>query len=105
MRKTRLTSAYNGSVTQFYQLSFYLAVLLIGLFSFIMSGAPTVGQTMAMVGRAYQWAYARAATADEIQFSLEFLREAAEKRSQDRLSVWAQFAQAILAANEFTWID
>jgi hypothetical protein len=57
------------------------------------------------IALAYQWAYARTPTADEVQFSLNFLRTAAENRGEDRLSVWGQLAQAILAANEFTWID
>ena len=54
---------------------------------------------------AYQWAYSRAPTADELQFSLKFLSIATENRGDDRLSVWGQFTQAILAANEFAWID
>jgi hypothetical protein len=57
------------------------------------------------IALAYQWAYARAPTADEVQFNLKFLRLAAENRGEDRLSVWGQLAQAILVANEFTWID
>ena len=57
------------------------------------------------IALAYRWAYARAATADEIQFSLKFLKIAAENRGEDQLSAWGQLAQAILAANEFTWID
>jgi hypothetical protein len=55
--------------------------------------------------RAYQWAYARDPTADEVQVNLTFLGMAAENRGEDKLSAWGQLAQAILAANEFTWID
>jgi len=57
------------------------------------------------IALAYEWAYARAPTADEVQFNLTFLRIAAENRGEDKLSAWGQLAQAILAANEFTWID
>ena len=57
------------------------------------------------IALAYRRAYARAPTADEVQFNLKFLRIAAENRGEDRLSAWGQLAQAILAANEFTWID
>ena len=64
--------------------------------------ASTDAQRIAL---AYQWAYARAPTPHEIQFNLKFLQVAAENRGDDRLSAWGQLAQAILAANEFTWID
>ncbi len=37
---------------QLYNFAFYLAVLLPGLFMFITTGAPSIGQTMAMVGYA-----------------------------------------------------
>ena len=57
------------------------------------------------IALAYRWAYGRAATADEVRFNLTFLRIAAKNRGEDQLSAWGQFAQAILAANEFTWID
>ncbi len=57
------------------------------------------------IALAYQWAYARTPTADEVRFNLKFLRVATENRGEDRLSAWGQLAQAILAANEFTWID
>jgi mono/diheme cytochrome c family protein len=57
------------------------------------------------IALAYQSAYGRAPSADEIQFGLTFLRNAAETHGNDRLSVWGQFTQAILAANEFAWID
>ncbi|MDA1014909.1 MAG: PSD1 and planctomycete cytochrome C domain-containing protein [Planctomycetota bacterium] len=54
---------------------------------------------------AYQWAYARDPTVEEVQFNLKFLRVAAANRDGDKLSAWGQLAQAMLAANEFTWID
>jgi hypothetical protein len=57
------------------------------------------------IALAYRWAYSRAPTADEVQFNLTFLRIAAENRGEDKLSAWGQLAQAILAANEFAWID
>ncbi len=57
------------------------------------------------IALAYRWAFARAPTAGEVQFDLEFLRIAAENRGEDKLSAWGQLAQAILATNEFTWID
>jgi hypothetical protein len=57
------------------------------------------------IALAYQWAYARAPTADELQANLQFLRIATAEGGEGRLSVWGQLAQAILAANEFTWID
>ncbi len=57
------------------------------------------------IALAYQSAYARAPTENEMRFNLNFLRIAAENRGEDRLSVWGQLTQAILAANEFAWID
>lgn len=52
LRKERLAAIYGQVMEQLYHFSFYIAVLLIGLFSFIYTGAPSVGQTMAMVGYA-----------------------------------------------------
>ncbi|GAH16172.1 unnamed protein product, partial [marine sediment metagenome] len=57
------------------------------------------------VNLAYRWAYGRAATPDEIQFNLKFLQVVSENQGKDRLSALGQFTQAILAANEFAWID
>ena len=57
------------------------------------------------INLAFQWAYGRVATTDEVRASLEFLQAVAAKPSGDRLSAWGQLAQAILAANEFTWVD
>ncbi len=57
------------------------------------------------IALAYQWAYGRAPTTDEMQFNLKFLSVSAATSKEDKLSAWGQLAQAILAANEFTWID
>jgi len=65
-------------------------------------GASSDEQRISLV---YQLAYARAATTDEVQLNLNFLRLANAQRAEDQLSDWEQFAHAILAANEFTWID
>ncbi len=57
---------------------------------------------------AYRWAYSRKPTADEMQFCMSFLRSAeanGDKKTKNQLSAWGQLAQAILAANEFAWID
>jgi subfamily B ATP-binding cassette protein MsbA len=52
LKKARLADLYTQTVGQLYNFSFYLAVLFIGLFSFIATGSPTIGETMAMVGYA-----------------------------------------------------
>ncbi len=52
LKKARLADAYTQVMGQLYNSSFYLAVLFIGLFSFISTGAPSIGDTMALVGYA-----------------------------------------------------
>ncbi|MFH1724824.1 MAG: ABC transporter ATP-binding protein [Elusimicrobiota bacterium] len=52
LKRERLAAGYNGAMGQMYRFAFYLTVLLIGLFSYIYTGAPSVGQTTAMVGYA-----------------------------------------------------
>jgi hypothetical protein len=54
---------------------------------------------------AFRLAYGREPSDIERQASAEFLREAAVARNGDRLTAWEQFAQAILASNEFAWVD
>jgi hypothetical protein len=51
---------------------------------------------------AFRLAYGREPARDEMRASVEFVRDAGTK---DRLAPWEQFAQAILAANEFLWVD
>jgi Protein of unknown function (DUF1553)/Protein of unknown function (DUF1549)/Planctomycete cytochrome C len=57
------------------------------------------------VALAFRLAYGREPTDVERRASQEFLRDARTARPQDRLSAWEQFAQAILASNEFLWVD
>ncbi len=54
---------------------------------------------------AFRLAYGRGPTDQEREASLAFIRDAATGRTEDRLAPWEQFAQAILAANEFMWVD
>jgi hypothetical protein len=49
------------------------------------------------------WAFGRAATEAEIRLALEFLRAATGP--DDKQTAWEQYTQAILASNEFVWID
>jgi hypothetical protein len=53
----------------------------------------------------YRWAFGRHATDNELRFGREFLEAAGHPEHEDQLSAWEQFAQAILASNEFSWID
>jgi hypothetical protein len=54
---------------------------------------------------AFHLAYGRDPSEVEKRASAEFVREAATPRPADRLNAWEQFAQAILASNEFLWVD
>ncbi|MSQ96272.1 MAG: DUF1553 domain-containing protein [Gemmataceae bacterium] len=60
---------------------------------------------MERVTLAFRLAYGREPAEVERRASEEFLREARTARPQDRLNAWEQFAQAILASNEFLWVD
>lgn len=54
---------------------------------------------------AYRLAYGREPTPAERRLGQEFLRAAAGANASDKLTPWEQYAQAILAANEFNWVD
>lgn len=54
------------------------------------------------IAMAFRLAYGRETTPEEMRASLEFVRDAGAK---DRLTPWEQFAQAIMASNEFLWVD
>jgi hypothetical protein len=57
----------------------------------------------ARIDLAFRLAYGRAPAANEQRASQEFLRAA--RAPEDRLNAWEQLAQAILASNEFMWVD
>lgn len=57
------------------------------------------------VALAFRLAFGRDPLGTEAQAAAAFLREAGVGRSGDRLNAWEQFAQAILASNEFQWVD
>jgi hypothetical protein len=52
---------------------------------------------------AFELAFGRRPTENENTDALEFLN--ARPAPEDRLTLWEQFAQALLAANEFSWVD
>jgi hypothetical protein len=53
---------------------------------------------------AFRLAYGREPSDEERRASREFLR-AVEAGAPERLTAWEQLAQAILASNEFAWVD
>ncbi len=55
------------------------------------------------IRRAFLLAYSRPVTERELEIGLAFL--SGEPDEQDKLSRWAQYAQALLGANEFTYLD
>lgn len=58
------------------------------------------------IDRMYRLAYGRPAEADEVALGLRFLKEAAgPAKSASRLSPWEQYAQVLLEANEFAFVD
>jgi hypothetical protein len=57
------------------------------------------------IGLAFRLAYGRLPSEIEKRASEEFLRAASAAKSQDRLNAWEQFGQALLASNEFMWVD
>ncbi|MBI3822926.1 MAG: PSD1 domain-containing protein [Planctomycetes bacterium] len=54
------------------------------------------------IALAFRLAYGREPTPIELRASVEFVRDGGMK---DQLTPWEQFAQAILASNEFLWVD
>ena len=50
----------------------------------------------------YRIAYGRPAEADEVALGLTFVKQAA---ASGRLSPWEQYAQVLLEANEFAFVD
>jgi hypothetical protein len=61
------------------------------------------GNDQRKIERAFELAFNRLPTAEEVQLSLAFLREPAGK--DDRLPRWAQYTQVLLGTNEFLYVD
>jgi Protein of unknown function (DUF1553) len=63
----------------------------------------------ARIRKAFVWLYSRPANEREVQLGLAFLRAPEQTVSPDEpkatLSRWEQYAQVLLSANEFTFID
>ena len=55
------------------------------------------------IQQAYRILYGRQPQPTEINIGIEFL--AVEASQQDKLSQWEQYAQALLGANEFLYVD
>ena len=65
-------------------------------------------RTRTRIDRMYRLAYGRPPEPDEIALGLRFLKEAAAgpaKAAATRLSPWEQYAQVLLVANEFAFVD
>jgi hypothetical protein len=54
------------------------------------------------IDRMHRLAYGRAAEADEIALAKKFLAAA---KATDKLTPWEQYAQVLLLANEFAFVD
>lgn len=67
--------------------------------------AAAAADEKARIVLAYRLAYGREPTPAEHRLGQEFLRAAAGVNASDKLTPWEQYAQAILAANEFNWVD
>jgi cytochrome c553 len=59
----------------------------------------------ARIRRAFLLLYGRAATDKEVQLGTRFLAAAAVETNKKSLSPWEQYAQVLLSANEFAFID
>jgi hypothetical protein len=58
----------------------------------------------ARIRRAYQLLYAREATDSEVQLGLEFLQNVG-RNTQGSAPAWQHYAQVLLSANEFLFVD
>ena len=61
-------------------------------------------QDAARIDRMIRIAYGRPAEPDEVALGLTFVRQAANTAGS-RLSPWEQYAQVLLEANEFAFVD
>jgi cytochrome c553 len=57
------------------------------------------------VQRAYSLLYGRPATEQEVQWGLEFVHTPDDPMAKSQLNRWEQYAQVLLASNEFAYVD
>lgn len=62
------------------------------------------GNDAARIQKAYELLYAREASDSELRLGLEFLHEAG-RNPKEAVPAWQQYAQALLMANEFLFLD
>jgi hypothetical protein len=55
------------------------------------------------IGIMFALAYGKAPTEEQVRLALDFLKMPAEK--DDKLTRWEQFAQVLLASNEYMYVD
>lgn len=67
----------------------------------------TSSDDLPRIRHAYRLIFGRNVTEDEIQFGVEFLnaQDGEETATKSTLSRWEQYAQVLLSANEFTYVD
>ena len=64
------------------------------------------GERERRISLLYEIVYARKPSSDEIKLGLEFFkRDSRGKEPPLHSSLWKQYAQALIMANEFTFID
>jgi hypothetical protein len=65
------------------------------------------GDDAARVRRAYLLAFGRPAADDEVELALRYLvgKDTTEEASRNKLTRWERYAQALLASNEFMYVD
>ncbi len=59
----------------------------------------------ARIDRAYLLLYGRPVTEDELKLGLAFLTAPVSPDEKSQLGLWPQYVQALLGANEFTYVD
>jgi cytochrome c553/mono/diheme cytochrome c family protein len=62
------------------------------------------GDDAARIKRAYRYLYAREASDSEVRLGIEFLEEAGSS-AKEAAPAWQQYAQVLLTANEFLFVD
>jgi hypothetical protein len=62
-------------------------------------------QPVMRIDALYRLLYGRTPTAEEVQLGERFVAEVSHERPEAKLSPWEQYAQVLLLANEFAFVD